>query len=177
MATLEQARQIQALCDEGLHKYSYALGRCVENAVCHVLENKRSDQPVCVAPVVRRFKIACNDHGPWSSPADRGRALRRIAVAQLDSVGFDERAFEAVVGPCQSLSDAFNCVKDRPREWVEESIEAAIGELRRQGVPGVALMDQLEAERGSTIGWRPRDRLRSVGGLVGEEAVHPRAAT
>ena len=66
---------------------------CVEAAVCYAMGLPHSDQPSCVAPVLRRLKIALNDKS-WSSPQARAAGLRRLAVAQLGSAGvLDEREF------------------------------------------------------------------------------------
>jgi hypothetical protein len=47
-----------------------------------------SDNPSCVHPAVRSFKIALND-SDWSSNSARAKGLRRIAVAQLGSEEID----------------------------------------------------------------------------------------
>jgi hypothetical protein len=59
---------------------------CVEAAICFALGEPHGDEPSCVAPAVRRFKIALND-AAWSSDLARAKGLRRIAIAQLGSAG------------------------------------------------------------------------------------------
>src|SRR6267142_940843 len=65
---------------------------CVEAAVCYAMGLEHGDNPTCVAPAVRAFKIALNDSA-WSSNAARGLGLRRIAVAQLGSESIDQVLF------------------------------------------------------------------------------------
>ena len=66
---------------------------CVEAAVCFALGLPHGDDPKCVSPSLRRLKIRLND-ASWSSNQARAKGLRRLAVAQLGSVGvLDEREF------------------------------------------------------------------------------------
>jgi hypothetical protein len=66
---------------------------CIEAAICAVLDLPHGDEPGCVAPAVRSFKIALND-GPWSSPKARADGLRDLGLAQLGSLGVvDDRDF------------------------------------------------------------------------------------
>lgn len=70
---------------------------CVEAAVCYAMGLPHSDRPTCVSPVLRWLKIALNDNN-WSSRQARAKGMRRLAVAQLGSVGtLDEKAFLAHV--------------------------------------------------------------------------------
>ncbi len=59
---------------------------CIEAAVCAALDLPHGDQPTCVAPSVRRFKIALNDKN-WSSPEARSAGLRDLGIAQIGSAG------------------------------------------------------------------------------------------
>jgi hypothetical protein len=59
---------------------------CVEAAICYALGLPHGDDPGCVEPAVRAFKIRLNDQ-PWSSTASRAKGLRALAVAQLGSKG------------------------------------------------------------------------------------------
>jgi hypothetical protein len=59
---------------------------CIEAAICAVLDLPHDDDPGCVAPAVRAFKIKLND-GRWSSPAARAKGLRELGLAQLGSAG------------------------------------------------------------------------------------------
>ena len=59
---------------------------CVEAAVCFAMGLPHSDEPTCVAPVLRRLKIRLNDLR-WSSNQARSKGLRRLAIAQLGSAG------------------------------------------------------------------------------------------
>ncbi len=87
--TVEQARKVLSVIDAGL---CYGKGvptpghMCVEAAVCYGLGLPFGDDPECVEPAIRLFKISLNDRG-WSSPAARAKGLRRIGIAQLGSRG------------------------------------------------------------------------------------------
>jgi hypothetical protein len=94
--TLKQARKVLEVVDAGLCS---GLGQpkpgqmCVEAAVCYALGQPHGDNPKCVAPAVRSFKIALND-AAWSSNTARAKGMRRIAIAQLGTAGeIDEVAF------------------------------------------------------------------------------------
>jgi hypothetical protein len=64
---------------------------CVEAAICLALGLPLGDDPPCVAPAVRAFKIALND-GPWSSPEARAAGMRALAYAQIGTRGqLDEK--------------------------------------------------------------------------------------
>jgi hypothetical protein len=67
---------------------------CVEAAVCYAMGEDHNDQPRCVAPSVRDLKIALNDSGPWKSDKDRANGLRRLAIAQLGTVGMNQEKFD-----------------------------------------------------------------------------------
>lgn len=59
---------------------------CVEAAVCYALGLPHGDDPGCVSAPLRRLKIRLND-SRWSSNDARAAGLRRLAVAQLGSLG------------------------------------------------------------------------------------------
>jgi hypothetical protein len=59
---------------------------CIEAAICTVLDLPHGDDPGCVSPAVRSFKISLNDSG-WSSPEARAKGLRDLGLAQLGSKG------------------------------------------------------------------------------------------
>jgi len=66
---------------------------CVEAAVCFALGLPHSDEPSCVSPALRAFKIRLND-AAWSSNEDRAKGLRRLALIQLGSAGhLDDNQF------------------------------------------------------------------------------------
>ena len=94
--TEETATRVLDVVDQGL---SSGLGNrqpgqmCVEAAVCYALGEPHGDQPTCVSPVLRRFKIGLND-ARWSSNEARAKGLRRIAIAQLGTTNtLDEQLF------------------------------------------------------------------------------------
>ena len=69
---------------------------CIEAAICYALDLPHGDNPECVDPAVRRFKIALNDASGWRSPQSRAQHLRALGIAQIGSRGvIDSRAFAA----------------------------------------------------------------------------------
>src|ERR1700722_18874196 len=100
MSTIEitevHARKVLKVVDAGLVN---GVGRpipgqmCVEAAVCYALGLPHGDDPKCVSPALRSLKIRLNDSS-WSSEQARAKGLRRLAVAQLGSLGeLDEKEF------------------------------------------------------------------------------------
>ncbi len=66
---------------------------CVEAAVCFALGLPHDDDPQCVARALREVMVRLND-ADWPSDAARAKGLRKLAVAQLGSLGvLDEREF------------------------------------------------------------------------------------
>jgi hypothetical protein len=59
---------------------------CIEAAICAVLDLPHGDNPSCVEPAVRSFKIRLND-ARWSSPVARAAGLRDLGLAQIGSRG------------------------------------------------------------------------------------------
>jgi hypothetical protein len=103
--TLKQARRALEVVDAGLchGKGEPIPGKmCVEAAVTFALGEPFSDEPSCVAPSVRAFKIALNDSA-WTDNAARTAGMRKLAIAQLgtkdqlDEVKFvQELAFQTI---------------------------------------------------------------------------------
>jgi len=94
--THEIAAKVLETVDAGLMA---GLGRptpgemCVEAAVCYALGLPHGDDPDCVSPALQVLMITLNDMG-WSSPEARAQGLRRLALAQLGSMGrLDNREF------------------------------------------------------------------------------------
>ena len=88
-ATRETAEKIIELLGHGLTsgKGSPKPGQmCVEAAVCYAMGLPHSDEPVCVSPAIRAFKIKLNDSA-WSSNRARAEGMKRLAIAQLNSAG------------------------------------------------------------------------------------------
>src|SRR5689334_18046429 len=99
--TVDHARRILEVVDAGI---THGLGRpipgemCIEAAVCYALGEPHGDDPSCVAPAVRAFKIRLNDSRWWSSNAARAKGLRELAVAQIGTRRtLDEQRFAARV--------------------------------------------------------------------------------
>jgi hypothetical protein len=66
---------------------------CVEAAICAVLDLPHGDDPECVEPAIRSYKIRLNDSG-WSSAHARAEGLRDLGIAQIGSRGVvDGRVF------------------------------------------------------------------------------------
>jgi len=59
---------------------------CIEAAICATLDLPHGDDPRCVSPAVREFKIKLNDSN-WSSPEARSHGLHDLGIAQLGSLG------------------------------------------------------------------------------------------
>lgn len=87
--TKSAVRKIVSLCDAGLcdglgEKTGKPGTMCVEAAVNFTLYGDAGvDHPKCVDADLANFKISINDWDYWTSDKRRGKALRRIAVAQL----------------------------------------------------------------------------------------------
>ena len=88
--TKENIDKLNALLDYGLVKN---LGipvpgqMCVEAAVCAALGLPHGDDPGCVIGPLREIKIALNDSDEWDSNKSRAEGLRRLAIAQIGSLG------------------------------------------------------------------------------------------
>jgi hypothetical protein len=66
---------------------------CIEAAVCAALDLPHGDEPACVHPVLRSYKISLND-AKWSSPDARAAGLRRLGIMQMGTDrGFDVSRF------------------------------------------------------------------------------------
>jgi hypothetical protein len=60
---------------------------CIEAAICAVLDLPHGDDPVCVTPAVRAYKIRLNDSTRWVSAESRAEGLRALGLAQIGSAG------------------------------------------------------------------------------------------
>jgi len=98
--TPELIQKINSLLDKGLIK---GIGEplpgqmCVEALICYALNLPHNDNPPCVAPIVRDLKIKLNDSKYWPSNTDRANGLRRLSIAQLNSLGIDNIKFKEQV--------------------------------------------------------------------------------
>src|SRR3990167_2676755 len=59
---------------------------CIEAAICAALDLPHGDNPSCVEPAIRSYKIALNDK-QWTSPEARAKGLRNLGIAQIGSNG------------------------------------------------------------------------------------------
>src|SRR3990167_4202559 len=59
---------------------------CIEAAICAALDLPHGDNPSCVEPNIRAYKIALNDKS-WSCPEARAKGLRDLGIAQIGSRG------------------------------------------------------------------------------------------
>lgn len=95
-ATRETAEKVIELLGHGLTsgKGKPIPGQmCVEAAVCYAMGLPHGDEPVCVSPAIRAFKIRLNDSN-WSSNTARAEGMKRLAIAQLNSAGaVDDKEF------------------------------------------------------------------------------------
>src|SRR5262245_13768697 len=57
---------------------------CIEAAICAAMDLPHGDNPSCVNPAVRSYKIALNDAN-WSTAEARANGLRAIGIAQIGS--------------------------------------------------------------------------------------------
>jgi hypothetical protein len=66
---------------------------CIEAAICAALDLPHGDNPSCVEPAIRSYKIALNDK-QWTSPKARANGMRNLGIAQIGSMGVvDGREF------------------------------------------------------------------------------------
>lgn len=96
MITREVATKVLETVDAGL---TAGMGKptpgemCVEAAICYALGLPHSDDSGCVSAALRTLSINLSE-APWSSPEARAKGLRRLALAQLGSLGhLDDREF------------------------------------------------------------------------------------
>ena len=109
---------------------------CVEEAVTFALGEEFSDEPSCVSPVLRSFKIALNDKY-WSSKKARAEGLRRIAIAQLgtkdtlDEKEFVKRLAEMTIR--KTVPEAIRLVAEKAAEPHKTDMLAAALECEQVG--------------------------------------------
>jgi hypothetical protein len=90
---------------------------CIEAAITQALGLPFNDNPECVAPAVRAYKIRLNDAYGWASPASRAVALRSIGIAQIgskgvvDDVEFAKRIAEKTKWASEKTSAAYKAWK------------------------------------------------------------------
>jgi hypothetical protein len=66
---------------------------CIEAAITQALGLEFNDEPECVEPVIRTYKIQLNDKY-WPTTKDRAEGLRDLGIAQIGSRGIvDGRVF------------------------------------------------------------------------------------
>jgi hypothetical protein len=97
----KSVKQVCSLVDKGL--YGGGVGEpvpgqmCVEAVVSYVFDNNNGDidpddimlddHPSCVDDDLADMKIEMNDGATWLDDMDRGKGLKRLAIAQIGSVG------------------------------------------------------------------------------------------
>ena len=114
--TREVARKVLSLVDMGLTrgKGEPEPGKmCIEAVVCYALGMPHGDQPICVAPSLREFKIGLND-ADWSSNAARAAGLRRLALVQLGSAD--------TLDECEFVRRLVDCTI---RQWLPKTLRRA----------------------------------------------------
>jgi hypothetical protein len=60
---------------------------CIEAAISQAMGLPFNDEPACVLPVVRAYKIRLNDSARWKSAESRAAGMYDLGVAQLGSNG------------------------------------------------------------------------------------------
>jgi len=109
---------------------------CVEAAICAVLNMPHGDNPTCVTPAVRGYKIRLNDSEHWGSPTTRAEGLRALGLAQIgsagvvDGVAFTARLAEKTIRVL--LPDLFRRFTDHP------GMLAAADRCEREGTRAAA---------------------------------------
>ena len=116
---------------------------CIEAAICTVLDLPHGDDPVCVTPAVRRYKIRLNDSHRWVSAASRADGLRALGLAQIGSRGVVDDAefarrlvektnrvlipdlFRRFSNKPEMLAAADRCEREGTREAASEARRAA----------------------------------------------------
>jgi hypothetical protein len=114
---------------------------CIEAAICAALDLPHGDDPGCVDPAVRAYKIRLNDSSRWRSPRSRAEGLRDLGIAQLGSRGVIR-------------GDVFVA------RLAEQTIRVLIPTLFREIFPNrpacLAAADQCEREGTREAGWEAR---------------------
>ncbi len=125
---------------------------CVEAAVCFAFGLKHGDEPPCVGPAVRAFKIALNDSG-WSSPQARAAGMRRLAVAQLGSDALDQTAFSQLLAlratqkllPA-AIRDYAQYCRDKYQPTLEEiAKQCEAAQTNKEAAASLARLDRLDS--------------------------------
>ena len=120
--TEELVEKINDLLNQGL---TQGLGQaepgqgCVEAMICLALGLPHSDDPICVNEAVRVCKIRIND-STWSSKEARGKALKKIAILQLNTKEtISNRQFWL------ALQHELDTTDDQTRKWSAYAAYAA----------------------------------------------------
>ncbi len=109
---------------------------CVEQAVCIALDLPFSDNPECVASSVRSFKIRLNDAN-WSSPENRAKYMRDLAIAQIgskDSINNQEFAELITKKTIQILIPQYFRSRDFKINNLEEILKECESENYKNGI-------------------------------------------
>ena len=114
---------------------------CIEAAICAVLDLPHGDDPVCVTPAVRNYKIRLNDSHRWVSAASRADGLRALGLAQIGSAGVvDGNEFARILAEKTIrvlIPDLFRRFTDTPEMLAaaerceREGTREAVSEARR----------------------------------------------
>lgn len=145
-ATRKTAEKVIELLGHGL---TSGLGEqkpgqmCVEAAVCYAMGLPHGDEPICVSPAIRAFKIKLNDC-VWSSNQARADGMRRLAIAQLNSAGaVDDKEFVkrlAEMSIRKSVPYAFRAIaKLKALAPFKDRLEAAANRCEAEGTRQSAL--------------------------------------
>ena len=99
---------------------------CVEAAVCYAMGLPHGDEPSCVSPAIRAFKIRLND-SLWSTNQARASGMRRLALVQLGSAGVvDDKEFAARLGDLAVRKIAPFALREAARVHPDQVQKAAV---------------------------------------------------
>jgi hypothetical protein len=150
---------------------------CVEAAVCYSMGLPHSDEPTCVAPAIRSFKITLND-GYWVSNRQRAAGMRKLAVLQLgtkdnfDSNQFVSRLIIETVRQILPLAlDVVGLFNEAKKCKTVNTLEEARTVTKACELAVIVSPNyrQIVAARAcAALRWAVIDRLRGMSGAAGE---------
>ena len=128
MLNEELVKRVIGLVDKGLVR---GLGEqkpgkmCVEAVICAALGLEHGDDPGCVMQPLRRFKIILNDSIFWRDDLSRASGMRRLAVAQIGSLGMNEVVFVEELSRLAIKWAAESAESAESAEWAADSAKWA----------------------------------------------------
>ena len=182
LLTRDHAAKVLEIVDHGL---SNGLGvaepgkLCVEAAVCLALGLPHGDNPPCVGPAVRSYKISLND-SCGLPPLERAALLRRLAVAQLGSDTIDQTKFSRLLAEKATrriVPIALRAAASvHPEAKHRDALEAAAIRCESEGTADAAAADAAAADAAAAR-WAAdaaaadRKRIFEIAAQIGVEAL------